>query len=343
VVANNIFLARAEPGVEATVSNNLPAGTDPRFVAGSRFELQADSPARRAGVAHAPCALGADGQPPDLGAFPYGVSAPCALVKDGRVHLFYQTYGNGRNDAICHAVSDDGITGFQRNPSNPIFRPDGTWNCGRTIDAEVFFHEGRYLMYYAKRDPGYRIQLQGVAAAPANTTFDRNEWTHLSQDGPILKPELPWEGECIEAASIIRRNGQLYMFYAGAYNNAPQQIGVAASMDGVKWTRLSDEPFLRNGKPGEWNSSESGHPAIFDDGDRSFLFFQGNPDQGQTWWISNVEVFWNEKGPFLEPSDEDQPPEVTSRPRRDDGGTGVPLHENGCATGGRAYHTVKAL
>ncbi|MEI7730490.1 MAG: family 43 glycosylhydrolase [Verrucomicrobiota bacterium] len=397
VVANNIFLARAEPGVGATVKSNLFPGTDPRFVPGSRFELRADSPARRAGVVRAPYALGTAGQPPDLGAFPYGVkpwtagstswdankrtaqnpspskdrmmyadttrrgkpwsknpfvlrlggrylmyssilpvpgsdareseitesrdlihwknvgvirvqepyerngiSAPCGLVKDGQVHLFYQTYGNGTNDAICHAVSDDGITGFKRNPSNPIFRPDGAWNCGRAIDAEVFFHDGKYLMYYATRDPGYKVQMQGVAAAPANTTFSRNEWTHLSKDGPILKPELPWEGECIEAASIIRRNGQLYMFYAGSYDNTPQQIGVATSKDGVKWTRLFNEPFLRNGRPGEWNSSESGHPGIFDDGARSFLFFQGNPDKGNTWWLSNVEVFWNAKGPFLE-------------------------------------------
>jgi hypothetical protein len=228
-----------------------------------------------------------------------GISAPCAVVKDGKVHLFYQTYGNGANDAICHAISDDGITNFTRNPSNPIFRPDGSWNCGRAIDAEVFLHEGRYLMYYATRDPGYRIQMQGVAAAPANTSFNRDEWTHLSKDGPILKPELPWEGECIEAASIIRRNGSLYMFYAGSYDNTPQQIGVATSNDGVKWTRLFDEPFLRNGTPGEWNSSESGHPAIFDDGDRSFLFFQGNPDHGNTWWISKTEVLWDGNGPVL--------------------------------------------
>ncbi len=228
-----------------------------------------------------------------------GISAPCALIKDGKVHLFYQTYGNGTNDAICHAVSEDGITNFKRNPSNPIFRPDGAWNCGRAIDAEVFLHEGRYLMYYATRDPGYKIQMQGVAVTLANTSFSRNEWTHLSKDGPILKPELPWEGKCIEAASIIRRNGRLYMFYAGSYDNTPQQIGVAASTDGVKWERLFKEPFLRNGKPGEWNSSESGHPGIFDDGDRSFLFFQGNPDQGNTWWLSNVEVFWTGKGPFL--------------------------------------------
>ncbi len=248
-----------------------------------------------------------------------GISAPCALIKDGKVHLFYQTYGNGTNDAICHAVSDDGITNFKRNSSNPIFRPDGAWNCGRAIDAEVFLHEGRYLMYYATRDPGYKIQMQGVASTPANTSFSRNEWTHLSKDGPILKPELPWEGECIEAASIIRRNGQLYMFYAGSYDNTPQQIGVATSKDGVKWARLFNEPFLRNGHPGEWNASESGHPGIFDDGERSFLFFQGNPDQGNTWWLSNVEVFWAEKGPFLKSAG--APRALNSAPLRNPGWT----------------------
>src|SRR5690606_4076001 len=30
--------------------------------------------------------------------------APCALVIDGKINLFFQTYGNGKNDAICHAV-----------------------------------------------------------------------------------------------------------------------------------------------------------------------------------------------------------------------------------------------
>ncbi len=228
-----------------------------------------------------------------------GISAPCVLVIKGKVHIFYQTYGNGKNDAICHAVSDDGISNFRRNPTNPIFRPDGSWNCGRAIDAEVFLYNGKYFMFFATRDPAFKIQMQGVATAPENTSFNRDEWTHLSKDGPILKPELPWEGECIEAASIIKRNGILYMFYAGAYDNSPQQIGVATSHDGFKWKRLFDEPFLRNGKPGEWNYSESGHPCIFDDGDNTYLFFQGNKDNGNTWWISNVEVGWNKKGPYL--------------------------------------------
>jgi len=227
-----------------------------------------------------------------------GICAPCALVKTGQVHIFYQTYGNGKKDAICHAWSTDGIH-FTRNATNPIFHPDGNWNCGRAIDADVIPFNGKYYLYYATRDGDFKIQMQGVALAPGNTSFNREEWTNLSKDGPILKPELPWERNCIEAASVINKNGELFMFYAGGYNNAPQQIGVAKSSDGLHWTRLSDQPFLPNGKPGEWNSSESGHPHIFDDGKRTFLFYQGNNDNGNTWWISNTEVLWNKKGPFL--------------------------------------------
>ena len=90
------------------------------------------------------------------------------------------------------------------------------------------------------------------------------------------------------------------MFYAGAYNNAPQQIGVAVSDDGVRWRRVGDKPFLENGKPGTWNSSESGHPGLFvaPDG-RVWLFFQGNNDNGKTWYLSKVEVVWKNGLPSL--------------------------------------------
>lgn len=233
-----------------------------------------------------------------------GLCAPCARVIDGEVHLFYQTYGNGKKDAICHARSSDGLK-FEKNPTNPIFQPaQGTWNCGRAIDAELFFFKNKYFLYYATRDMDFKKQLLGVAVAESTegkpVNFDRQRWTNLSTEKAILAPELPWEGQCIEGASVIERNGKLYMFYAGAYNNWPQQVGVAASDDGIRWKRLSEEPFLRNGAPGQWNHSESGHPHIFEAPDgRTFLFYQGNNDNGKTWYLSQVEVFWNEKGPYL--------------------------------------------
>ncbi len=224
-----------------------------------------------------------------------GLCAPGAIVLNGKVHLFYQTYGNGKRDAICHAWSEDGVS-FQRDATNPVFRPTGNWNCGRAIDADVVEYQGRLWLYWATRDPAYKIQMLGVASAPLDSDFSRAAWTQR-YDGPILKPELPWEQECIEAPAVFKRNEKLYMFYAGAYNNAPQQIGCAVSSDGIVWKRLTDEPILPNGGPGAWNASESGHPGVFRDEDgRIHLFYQGNGDKGRTWFLSRREVYWNWRG-----------------------------------------------
>ena len=236
--------------------------------------------------------------PPAGGCEENGRAAPGAIVLNGKVHLFYQTYGNAKRDAICHAVSDDGVT-FTRNKTNPIFRPTGKWNCGRAIDADVIEHKGKLLLYFATRDPAYKIQMLGVAGAPIDSDFGRDSWKQLA-DQPILKPELPWEKTCIEAAACFKRDGKLWMFYAGAYNNKPQQVGCAVSEDGLAWKRLSDQPFLPSGKAGEWNSSESGHPYAFEDDDgKLYLFFQGNNDKGKTWYLSQVEVQWRDGKPVL--------------------------------------------
>ena len=227
-----------------------------------------------------------------------GLCAPCALVRDGQVHLFYQTYGNREHDAICHASSSDGLH-FRRNPTNPIFHPTGTWTCGRAIDAEVYEFNGQYFLYFATRDPAFDVQMQGVATAPLHTDFNREDWK-MACDGPILKPELPWEGKCIEGASIACHGETLYMFYAGAYNNAPQQVGVARSTDGIHWERLFDQPFLSSGSKDAWNSCESGHPHLFTDTDgRTYLFYQGNNDKGRSWLLSQQEVVWKKGRPYL--------------------------------------------
>ncbi len=227
-----------------------------------------------------------------------GLCAPGAIVLDGQIHLFYQTYGNGRRDAICHATSRDGLI-FRRDPSNPIFSPTGEWNCGRAIDADVIAHGEKLWLYFATRDPEMKIQMLGAASAPLDSDFGRTAWTQRCT-APILKPELPWEMECIEAPALARHGERLFLFYGGAYNNSPQQIGVASSLDGVNWTRLSDRPFLPNGAAGEWNASESGHPFFFHAPDqRDHLFFQGNCDGGKTWYLSRLEIGWRDELPYI--------------------------------------------
>ncbi|MFD6443848.1 glycoside hydrolase [Promicromonospora sp. NPDC060204] len=232
-----------------------------------------------------------------------GLAAPGAVVIGNVLHLFYQSYGTGPRDSICHATSTDGVT-FERNATNPVFRPQGEWNCGRAIDADVIVDGDRLLLAYATRDPEMREQIVGVAEASLDSGFGKDAWRDLSLDAPALRPELDWEGECIEAPAFVRAGGDpsgpLVMFYAGAYNNKPQQIGWATSEDGVTWTRGVTEPFLPNGAPGTWNSSESGHPGVLTDDDgRTYLFFQGNDTSGRTNLLAGVEIVWTDGRPAL--------------------------------------------
>lgn len=220
---------------------------------------------------------------------------------DGLWHLFYNTYGNGPNDALCHATSRDGIH-FDRDPSNPIWSPTGDWNNGRAIDVDVVEFQGKLLLYYATRDPSGKIQMLHVITAAPGSGYGRNAWRALA-DGPVLRPELPWETLCIEAPSAVVRGDELYLFYGGGYNNDPQQIGCARSRDGIHFERLFvEKPLLPNGPPGSWNASESGHPGILiDDDGENYLFFQANNDRGKTWFLSWVRLGWRDGRPYLKP------------------------------------------
>lgn len=221
-----------------------------------------------------------------------GFCAPGAIVMDGKVHLFYQTYGNGKDDALCHATSVDGLT-FTRNPANPILKPTGAWNAGRAIDADVVLWRGKLWCFWATRDPLMKIQQIGAHTADPTSDFAPSRWTQVNQDGPLLKPELAWEGECIEASAVCVHDDRLFMWYGGSYNASPQQIGCAVSDDGRTWKRLGDGPWLPCGTPGSWNQHESGHPFVYTHVDgTTHLFYQGTGDKGRTWWLTRRPVRW---------------------------------------------------
>lgn len=218
-----------------------------------------------------------------------GAGAPAAILLDGRVHLFYQTYGNWRTDAICHAVSEDGIH-FKKHQKNPIFRPNANWCCGRAIDADICLFDGKLFLYYATRDHAFEIQKVGGAYADPTSDLSPECWTHIA-DGALLSPEFLWEGKCIEAPATVENGGEMFMFYGGSYNCTPQQIGYAVSRDGMFFRKISEAPFIPCGKEGAWNSCESGHPYAFrDDDGRVWLFYQGTNDKGKTWYLSRAEI-----------------------------------------------------
>lgn len=213
--------------------------------------------------------------------FKGGWVAPCVKKFDGKIHLFAQNPPPDVSDEakkwnrIWHAVSDDGIH-FAITPGYPVLGATGRWSNGRAIDAEAYRVGDKMMMAFATRNVDGSVQMQGLASSSYGSDYGADKWTELSVREPMLKPELPWEGHCIEAASVIERNGIWYMFYAGGYNHERQQIGLAWSADGVNFTRWRDTPVLPHGAEGSWNAWESGHPGVFEDDDgQIYLFYQG--------------------------------------------------------------------
>ena len=191
-----------------------------------------------------------------------GVGAPGAIVRDGKVHLFYQTYGTWEKDAVCHAWSADGLH-FEKDESNPVFRPTADWCCGRAIDADVCRFKDRYYLYFATRDHEMRIQKLGAAWTPLTSDFSRDSWTQACRHAVLA-----------------------------------QQIGCAVTEDGIHFEKLDSVPFLANGEPGSWNAEESGHPFAFRDEDgTAWLFYQGF--DGETWRITRRKLEFRDGRPVL--------------------------------------------
>ena len=222
----------------------------------------------------------------------WGAIAPCVKRFGGKIHMFYQRYWEkAGNNNIWHAVSRDGIT-FVNTSDEPVFVMDAAWALNRSIDAEVYRVKDRLILLFATRDPEGKVQMLGMAHAPYRSDYGPGKWTLDSTEGPLLKPDFEWEGHCIEAPTVIRHKGIWYLFYAGAYNHERQQIGLATSEDGIRFTRIPPEGLLfPAGEEGTWNHGESGHPGVFQDRNgKIYLFFQGKAELKGNYRLSVCQV-----------------------------------------------------
>ena len=137
---------------------------------------------------------------------------PAAIVKDGRLHIFYRAdspaYGEEGLDSwgykkmtcrIAHAVSDDGVN-FERYPE-PALYPDRDdlfefewWGgCGdlHIVEGE----DGRYYMNYDGWTGKYDVDKYGFGKNPDGEWEDvllsavSDDLVHWKKCGPALKPE----------------------------------------------------------------------------------------------------------------------------------------------------------
>ncbi len=85
-----------------------------------------------------------------------GYSTPCAVVLDGKVHLFHDVAaffekGNPQwqQIALQHAVSDDGETEFKQDPKPLLVREDLHWTSGEILGPSAMIDNGRLKLWFS--------------------------------------------------------------------------------------------------------------------------------------------------------------------------------------------------
>jgi hypothetical protein len=85
-----------------------------------------------------------------------GYSTPCAVVLDGKVHLFHDVvafFDSGNPQwqqiALQHAVSDDGETGFRQDAKPLLVREDLHWTSGEILGPSALVDDGRLKLWFS--------------------------------------------------------------------------------------------------------------------------------------------------------------------------------------------------
>jgi beta-xylosidase len=145
------------------------------------------------------------------------------------------------------------------------------------IDAHIFYDEraGRRWLYWKedwndrpsahRRTPIFACELMMTADGPAL----------VGEPVKVLENDLPMEGDLVEGASVVERDGRYYMFYsAGPYNSGAYLTSVAVGPTPVgPFTKLGE-----NLMPNDACWEGRGHGFVATDGEeRDWFVCHGYP------------------------------------------------------------------
>lgn len=140
-------------------------------------------------------------------------------------------------------------------------------------DGELIQVDGYYIgTYHAYPDPGYE---QGSAIIGIVRSRDLRTW---EDHGELLHPGEGgwWERGGLYKSHLILHEGRYWLFYNAkdqAEDGWIEQTGAAVSDDLLTWHRVSDQPLLPVGGPGEPDSRFASDPFIVRDADGTWVMF----------------------------------------------------------------------
>ena len=157
------------------------------------------------------------------------------------------------------AESVDGIE-WTKCPCNPVLSGDAEtgWEARGVDQPTVIFDGTAYRMWYR----GLAQDSSTPSAIGYATSTDGRVWEKHAQN-PVLTadPELSWERRGVLEPAVLYKDSLFEMWYAGIAEGGIEGIGYASSVDGLHWTKHSDNPVLLPRSVETWESLGVFSPA----------------------------------------------------------------------------------
>ncbi|WP_221393007.1 hypothetical protein [Dyadobacter sp. NIV53] len=204
-----------------------------------------------------------------------------------RYKMWYagQTFNDFRYN-IGYAVSQDGIH-WDKYQNGPVLTVGSTdeWDNGFLEGPSVIKVGSQYKMWYA----GYDVSVNGKP-----TDGKVNIGLAISDDGiqwkkyegnPVMTTGTGWDAETVQDPHVIYADGSYHMWYGGVnkVDLNGQEIGYAFSEDGISWKKSANNPVLKRGASGSWDSFTASFPSVLIEGEELKIWYTGKNALDASW------------------------------------------------------------
>jgi hypothetical protein len=129
----------------------------------------------------------------------------------------------------------------------------------------------------AEQTNSQTFTIQIMPASSPSSPRGASNWTRQNSGTSVLAPSSNgWDDFAVDSPSVVNIGGQFLLYYEAADAvSHTYQIGRATSSDGVTWTKSSNNPVLRPGSSGTWDSLEVRFPVVQFDGTTYRMWYRG--------------------------------------------------------------------
>jgi predicted GH43/DUF377 family glycosyl hydrolase len=186
---------------------------------------------------------------------------------------------------------------WDKYTNNPILSPDkdSTWIKSGISNPSVIFKDGEFKMWFTGFD-GKNMRI-GYATSP-----DGIKWTN-NPNNPILDlgENGAWDSIHVANPSVLF-DGIIYKMWYTGFDGEHMQIGYANSPDGIHWQKCDENPVLKIGAWGGYDSSDVWSPSVVFDGTNYKMWFttyDGNLKIGYAYSSDGIHWAKNTSTPAL--------------------------------------------